>query len=261
MRSLSIAATGMLAQQLNVETISNNIANMNTTAFKRQRAEFQDLLYQNQRRAGAASSDANTVVPSGIQLGLGVRAAAVYRITEQGNVTTTGNSLDVAMQGKGWFQVELPSGETAYTRAGSFQLSAEGKIVTADGYTVKGGGTIPRDAIDISINTSGEVLVKQPAQSQLQRVGQFELASFANDAGMQAIGDNLFQNTPASGDPVTGTAGRQGFGTTLQGFLETSNVNTVQEVTNLITAQRAYEMNSKVIQASDEMLKTMNQIR
>jgi flagellar basal-body rod protein FlgG len=261
MRSLSIASTGMLAQQLNVETISNNIANMNTTAFKRQRAEFQDLIYQNQRRAGAASSDANTIVPSGIQLGLGVRAAAVYRITEQGNLTTTGNSLDMAVQGKGWFQVEMPSGETAYTRAGSFQLSAEGKIVTADGYTVKGGGTIPRDALDITINTSGEVLVKQAGQAQLQRVGQFELASFANDAGLQASGDNLFQNTTASGDPVTGTAGRQGFGTLLQGFLETSNVNTVQEVTNLITAQRAYEMNSKVIKAADEMMSSLNQMR
>jgi flagellar basal-body rod protein FlgG len=261
MRSLSIASTGMLAQQLNVETISNNIANMNTTAFKRQRAEFQDLIYQNQRRAGAASSDANTIVPSGIQLGLGVRAAAVYRITEQGNLTTTGNSLDMAVQGKGWFQVEMPSGETAYTRAGSFQLSAEGKIVTADGYTVKGGGTIPKDALDITINTSGEILVKQAGQAQLQRVGQFELASFANDAGLQASGDNLFQNTTASGDPVTGTAGRQGFGTLLQGFLETSNVNTVQEVTNLITAQRAYEMNSKVIKAADEMMSSLNQMR
>jgi flagellar basal-body rod protein FlgG len=261
MRSLSIASTGMLAQQLNVETISNNIANMNTTAFKRQRAEFQDLLYQNQRRAGAASSDANTIVPSGIQLGLGVRAAAVYRITEQGNLTTTGNSLDVALQGKGWFQVEMPTGETAFTRAGSFQLSAEGKIVTADGYTVKGGGTVPRDALDITINTSGEVLVKQAGQAQMQRVGQFELASFANDAGLQSAGDNLFQNTTASGDAVTGIAGRQGFGTLLQGFLETSNVNTVQEVTNLITAQRAYEMNSKVIQASDEMMSALNQLR
>ncbi|MFO0292355.1 MAG: flagellar basal-body rod protein FlgG [Rhodospirillales bacterium] len=261
MRSLSIAATGMLAQQLNVETISNNIANMNTTAFKRQRAEFQDLLYQNQRRAGAASSDANTIVPSGIQLGLGVRAAAVYRITEQGNLTTTGNTLDVALQGKGWFQIEMPTGETAYTRAGSFQLSPEGKIVTADGYTVKGGGTVPRDALDVSINTSGEVLVKQPGQAQLQRVGQFELASFANDAGLQSAGDNLFMNTTASGDAVTGIAGRQGFATLLQGFLETSNVNTVQEVTNLITAQRAYEMNSKVIQASDEMMSSLNQLR
>lgn len=261
MRSLSIAATGMLAQQLNVETISNNIANMNTTAFKRQRAEFQDLLYQNQRRAGAASSDANTIVPSGIQLGLGVRAAAVYRITEQGNLTTTGNSLDVALQGKGWFQVEMPTGETAFTRAGSFQLSPEGKIVTADGYTVKGAGTVPRDALDITINTSGEVMVKQQGQAQMQRVGQFELASFANDAGLQSAGDNLFQNTTASGEPVTGIAGRQGFGTLLQGFLETSNVNTVQEVTNLITAQRAYEMNSKVIQASDEMMSALNQLR
>jgi flagellar basal-body rod protein FlgG len=261
MRSLSIAATGMLAQQLNVETISNNIANMNTTAFKRQRAEFQDLLYQNQRRAGAASSDANTIVPSGIQLGLGVRAAAVYRITEQGNLTTPGNTLDVALQGKGWFQIEMPTGETAYTRAGSFQLSPEGKIVTADGYTVKGGGTVPRDALDVSINTSGEVLVKQPGQAQLQRVGQFELASFANDAGLQSAGDNLFMNTTASGDAVTGIAGRQGFATLLQGFLETSNVNTVQEVTNLITAQRAYEMNSKVIQASDEMMSSLNQLR
>jgi flagellar basal-body rod protein FlgG len=261
MRSLSIAATGMLAQQLNVETISNNIANMNTTAFKRQRAEFQDLLYQNQRRAGAASSDATTIVPAGIQLGLGVRAAAVYRITEQGNLTTTGNTLDVALQGKGWFQIEMPTGETAYTRAGSFQLSPEGKIVTADGYTVKGGGTVPRDALDVSINTSGEVLVKQPGQAQLQRVGQFELASFANDAGLQSAGDNLFMNTTASGDAVTGIAGRQGFATLLQGFLETSNVNTVQEVTNLITAQRAYEMNSKVIQASDEMMSSLNQLR
>jgi flagellar basal-body rod protein FlgG len=261
MQALRTAATGMAAQSMNVEVISNNIANMNTVAFKRQRAEFQDLIYQNQRRAGAASSDANTIVPSGIQLGLGVRAAAVYRITEQGNLTTTGNSLDMAVQGKGWFQVEMPSGETAYTRAGSFQLSAEGKIVTADGYTVKGGGTIPKDALDITINTSGEILVKQAGQAQLQRVGQFELASFANDAGLQASGDNLFQNTTASGDPVTGTAGRQGFGTLLQGFLETSNVNTVQEVTNLITAQRAYEMNSKVIKAADEMMSSLNQMR
>jgi flagellar basal-body rod protein FlgG len=261
MRSLNVAATGMLAQQLNVETISNNIANMNTTAFKRQRAEFQDLLYQNQRRAGAASSDANTIVPSGIQIGLGVKAVAVYRITEQGNLTTTGNTLDVALQGKGWFQIELPTGETAYTRAGSFQLSAEGKIVTADGYTVRGAGTIPRDATDVTINTSGEVLVKQPSSTQVTRVGQLELATFANEAGLQATGDNLFQSTTASGDPVTGTAGRSGFGTTLQGFLETANVNTVQEVTNLITAQRAYEMNSKVIQTSDEMLSTLNQLR
>ncbi|MBI3451774.1 MAG: flagellar basal-body rod protein FlgG [Rhodospirillales bacterium] len=261
MRSLSVAATGMLAQQLNVETISNNIANMNTTAFKRQRAEFQDLLYQNQRRAGANSSDSGTVVPSGVQIGLGVKTAAIYRIMEQGNLTTTGNTLDVALQGKGFFQIELPSGEIAYTRAGSFQLSAEGKIVTADGYAVKGGGTIPKDAIDVTVNANGEVLIKQAGQSTISRVGQFELSTFPNEGGLQAMGDNNFVQTSASGDPVTGTAGKAGFGSILQGFLETSNVNTVSEITNLITAQRAYEMNSKVIQASDEMLSALNQLR
>jgi flagellar basal-body rod protein FlgG len=261
MRSLSIASTGMLAQQLNVETISNNIANMNTTAFKRQRAEFQDLLYQSQRRVGASSSDNNTIVPAGVQVGLGVKAAAVYRITEQGNLTTTGNVLDLALQGRGYFTVELPSGDTAYTRAGSFQLSSEGKIVTADGYPVRGAGTIPRDATEVQVNANGEVLVKQAGQSTFNRVGQFELATFANEAGLNSLGSNLFQNTAASGDAVTGTAGRQGFATVLQGFLETSNVNTVSEITNLITAQRAYEMNSKVIQASDEMLNTLNQLR
>jgi flagellar basal-body rod protein FlgG len=261
MRSLSVAATGMMAQQQNVEVISNNIANMNTTSYKRQRAEFQDLLYQSSRRVGSASSDNGTVVPSGVQFGLGVKTAAVYRITEQGNLTTTGNTLDVALQGKGYFQIELPTGETAYTRAGSFQLSAEGKIITADGYTVKGGGTIPKDAIDVSINANGEVMVKVAGQSSVSRVGQFELGTFANDAGLQALGDNNFLQTPASGDAVTGTAGKSGFGTVLQGFLETSNVNTVSEVTNLISAQRAYEMNSKVIQASDEMLNVLNSLR
>src|SRR5262245_46499314 len=261
MRALNIAASGMLAQQTNVEVISNNIANMNTTGFKRQRAEFQDLLYQNERRVGAQSSDQGTVVPSGVQLGVGVKTAAVYRITEQGNLITTGNTLDVALQGKGFFEIELPSGDTAYSRAGSFQLSSDGKIVTADGFTVKGAGTIPKDAIDITINANGEIFVKQPAKTALTRVGQFELATFANDAGLQATGDNLFLQTAASGDAVSGTAGNQGFATTLQGFLETANVNTVQEVTNLITAQRAYEMNSKVIQASDEMLQTLNQLR
>ncbi len=261
MRSLSTAATGMLAQQLNVETISNNIANMNTTGFKRQRAEFQDLLYQSQRRVGAVSSDTGTVLPSGVQIGLGVKTAAVVRNTEQGNLQTTGNTLDLALQGKGFFQVELPSGETAYTRAGSFQLSAAGAIVTVDGYTVKGGGTIPSDSLDITVNTNGEVYVKQAGKTALTRVGQFELASFPNDAGLQATGDSLYLQTAASGNAVTGTAGKAGFATTLQGYLETSNVNTVQEITNLITAQRAYEMNSKVIQASDEMLQSLNQLR
>ncbi len=261
MRSLSIASTGMLAQQLNVETISNNIANMNTTAFKRQRAEFQDLLYQNQRRVGASSSDQNTVVPAGVQIGLGVKTTAVYRITEQGNLMTTGNTLDVALQGKGFFQVRMPSGETAFTRAGSFQLGTTGQVVTADGYEVVGAGTVPSNATDVSINQNGEIFVKQQGTATLNRVGQFSLATFVNDAGLEAIGGNMLLQTPASGSPVTGNAGGNGFGTVLQGFLETSNVNTVQEVTNLITAQRAYEMNSKVIQASDEMLNTLNQMR
>ncbi len=260
MRSLSIAATGMLAQQLNVEVISNNIANMNTTAYKRQRAEFQDLLYQNERRVGSQSSDNNTFVPAGVQLGLGVKTTAVYRITEQGNLTTTGNQLDLAMQGKGYFTITLPDGTLAYTRAGSFQLDQNGNIVTADGFKVSGAGQIPSNATSITINSSGQIFYSQQGQTQLTQAGQFQLATFVNDTGLTALGGNNFQPTQASGNAVTGTAGTQGFGTILQGFLESSNVNTVQEITNLIGAQRAYEMNSKVIQASDEMLQTINQM-
>jgi len=260
MRALNIAATGMLAQQLNVEVISNNIANMNTTAFKRQRAEFQDLLYQNEVVVGSTSSDTGTIVPAGIQLGLGVRTAAVYRMTGQGQIVTTENSLDLAIQGKGYFQVTLPSGETAYTRAGSFQLSPEGQIVTANGYTVLPGVTVPNDAVDVTVNSSGEVQVTIAGQVQPQTVGQLELATFPNEVGLQALGDNLFAETPASGSPTTGVPGATGFGTVLQGFLETSNVDVVQEITNLIRAQRAYEMNSKVIETSDQMLQTMTQL-
>jgi len=258
MRSLSIAATGMLAQQLNVEVISNNIANMNTTAYKRQRAEFQDLLYQNDRRVGSQAADNNAIVPAGVELGLGVKTAAVYRITEQGNLTTTGNQLDLAIQGKGYFQVTLPDNTTAYTRAGSFQLDQNGNIVTADGLKITGANAIPSNATSITINQSGQVFVSQQGQTQLAAAGQFSLVSFVNDTGLQPIGNNMFVQTQASGNPVLGTAGNQGFGTILQGFLESSNVNTVQEITNLISAQRAYEMNSKVIQASDEMLQTLN---
>jgi flagellar basal-body rod protein FlgG len=261
MRALSIAATGMLAQQLNVEVISNNIANMNTTAYKRQRAEFQDLLYQDERRVGSTSSDAGTIVPSGIQLGLGVRTAAVYRMTGQGNLMSTENTLDLAVQGKGFFQIELPSGEIAYTRAGSFQLSPLGEIVTADGYVVLPGITIPDDAIDATVNTSGEVLVTLTGEVTPQNVGQIELTSFANQVGLQAMGNNLFLETTASGPPITGVPGETGFGTVLQGFLETSNVDVVREITNLIRAQRAYEMNSKVIETADQMLQTASQMR
>ena len=261
MRSLNIAATGMLAQQLNVEVISNNIANMNTTAYQRRRAEFQDLLYQNIRSVGATSSSDGEVVPSGAQVGLGVRTAAVYRITQQGNLMSTENTFDVAIQGDGYFQIEMPNGETAYTRAGSFQLSPEGVIVTADGNRVLPGITIPNDATDVTVNASGEVLVKTPGNVAPTVVGQFQLAVFANEAGLNPVGDNLLEETPASGDPVTGVPGTDGFGTVRQGFLETSNVNVVSEITNLITAQRAYELNSKVIQTSDEMMSTLTQMR
>ncbi len=261
MRALSIAATGMLAQQLNVEVISNNIANVNTTGFKRLRAEFQDLLYQDLRSVGTSSSDGGNLVPAGVQIGLGVKTAAVYSINEQGNLIVTENPLDLAIQGQGYFKVTLPNGDTAYTRAGSFQLSDQGTIVTADGYEVQPGITIPTDALTITINSNGEVLVKLDGQVSEQNVGQFELATFANVAGLRPIGDNLFLETAASGQATTDLPGAPGTGTLTQGFLETSNVNVVQEITNLITAQRAYEMNSKVIQAADEMMATVNQLR
>lgn len=261
MRSLDIGATGMLAQQLNVEVISHNIANMNTTAYTRRRAEFQDLLYQNLRRVGSDSSDTGTIVPAGVQIGLGVKTAAVYRITEQGNLTLTENTFDLAINGDGYFQVQLPNGDTAYSRAGSFQISADGEIVTADGFTVEPAISIPPDAVDVTVNASGQVLVQQDGQVTPSNVGQLQLAIFSNEAGLLAIGDNLFLETPASGTPTTGNPGSPGTGTIQQGFLETSNVNVVEEITNLITAQRAYEMNSKVIETSDQMMSTLNNIR
>ena len=261
MRSLDIGATGMLAQQLNVEVISHNIANMNTTAFTRRRVEFQDLLYQTLRRTGSQSADDGSIVPAGVQIGLGVKTAAVYRITEQGNLTLTENSLDTAINGEGYFQITLPNGETAYTRSGAFQLSQDGTIVTVDGFTAQPNITVPANAIDITINSSGEVLVKVDGQVAPQNIGQFQLATFANEAGLLSIGDNLFVETPASGTAATGTPGSNGFGQIQQGFLETSNVNVVEEITNLISAQRAYEMNSKVIETSDQMMATVSNIR
>ena len=259
-RALSIAATGMLAQQTNVEVISNNIANMNTTSYTRRRTEFNDLLYQDLRRVGSTSSDAGTIVPAGVQLGLGVKTAAVYRISEQGSLLSTDNSLDVALQGKGYFQITLPSGETAYTRDGSFQLSPTGQIVNHNGFQVQGVGTIPVDATSISINAQGQVYYKQDGVIDPGNAQQFSLASFANEAGLEAIGDNLYLATPASGQATAGLPGNPGFGSILQGFLETSNVNVVSEITDLISAQRAYEMNSKVIKAADEMASTINQM-
>ena len=261
MRSLSIAATGMLAQQRNVEVVSNNLANMNTTGFMRRRTEFHDLLYQNLRRVGSTSSDAGNVVPTGVQLGLGVKLAAVYRIHEQGNLNPTDNAFDLAIQGQGFFQIEMPNGDTAYTRDGTFQLNADGEIVTHDGYPVEPNITVPNNAIDVVINTSGEVLVKLDGQVNYSNVGQLQTAIFPNDAGLEAIGSNLYLETPASGAATTSTPGSTGYGTVLQGFLETSNVNAVEEISNLISAQRAYEMNSKVIQTSDDMMASLSNMR
>jgi len=261
MKALSIASTGMLAQQLNVEVISNNLANMNTHGYKRQRVEFQDLLYQNLERVGAASSDTGTVVPSGIQIGVGVRTGSVYRITEQGNLVTTGNTYDMAVNGEGYFRIEQPDGTDAYTRAGTFQLSPDGQIVNAEGYVVAPGITVPPEAVDVSINPQGEVQVKLAGQVDPQTMGQLELVTFPNPAGLEAIGENMLLETPASGLASVGVPGTDGYGTIMQGFLETSNVNAVEEITSLITAQRAYEMNSKVISTADEMLSTTSNLR
>jgi flagellar basal-body rod protein FlgG len=261
MRSMNIASTGMLAQQTNVEVISNNIANMTTTGFKRRRAEFQDLLYQNMRRVGSTSSDTGTVVPSGVQIGLGVKTAAIYRIHEQGSLSNTENRFDLALRGNGYFRIRLPSGEAAYTRDGTFALSPAGEIVTADGFTLEPGITIPQNARDVTINASGEVLVKIDGQIQPQNVGQIQVSIFPNEGGLEAIGENLMLETPASGAAVQGVASSPGFATIMQGFVETSNVNVVNEITNLITAQRAYEMNSRVITASDEMMQALTRLR
>jgi flagellar basal-body rod protein FlgG len=260
MSAMSIAATGMQAQQLNVEVISNNIANMNTTGYKQQQPEFEDLLYQNLRRVGATSSDANTIVPAGIQLGTGVNTGAVYRITTQGTLQQTGNALDLAIQGQGYFQVLLPNKQIAYTRAGSFQLSPQGQIVTQDGYTVEPGISVPQNATSISIDSTGQVQATVPGQVAPQIVGQLTLATFYNDAGLQAMGNNLLLQTASSGAPVTAAPGSTGFGTIQEGFLESSNVDPVEEITNLITAQRAYEMNSKVITVADQMMQDINQL-
>ena len=261
MRSLSIAATGMLAQQTNVDVISNNIANMNTTAFKRQRAEFQDLLYQQVSRPGAVAGGGDARTPAGIQIGAGVKTGGVYRIAEQGALTKTDNRYDMAIQGQGFFQFYLVSGETAYTRAGSFQTSDQGELVTNDGYPVQPGITIPQGAVDVIVSKTGEVQIKLAGQAELQTVGQLQLASFISEAGLEAMGDNLFKETQASGQPVVATPGEPGFGTISQGFLEASNVNPVSEITALITAQRAYEMNSRIVKAADEMLQTTSQLR
>ncbi len=261
MRSLDIGATGMMAQQLNVDVISNNIANMTTTGFKRQRAAFQDLIYQNLKRPGSTSSDSGTTLPSGLQVGLGVKTGAVYREHGQGTVQMTENELDVAILGRGFFQVDMPNGDTAYTRDGTFQINENGEIVTVQGYTVVPGITVPANTTGIDINAQGEIIATIQGQTAVSNLGQFQMADFVNPVGLDAIGDNFYLETDASGAPVTGTAGDEQFGRLEQGALEQSNVDVVSEITKLITAQRAYEMNSNVISTSDEMLQTVSQLR
>ena len=256
MMALRTAATGMAAQQLNVEVISNNIANMNTVGFKRQSAVFEDLLYQTYEQPGAQSSDQGNVVPTGVQIGAGVKAGSVYRITGQGTLTNTGNAFDLALNGQGYFQVLLPSGETAYTRAGNFSTNAQGQIVTADGYLVQPSITIPANSTNITISQTGQVQATVGGAAAPTVVGQLTLATFFNDAGLDAQGNNLFKESAASGPPTVGNPGQPGFGVVLQGYTEASNVDPVSEITNLIVAQRAYEMNSKVVSTADQMLST-----
>jgi flagellar basal-body rod protein FlgG len=259
--ALRTAATGMAAQQLNVEVISNNIANMNTVGYKKQRAEFEDLLYQDVQRAGSQSSDTGTIVPTGIQIGAGVTTGSVYRITTQGSPTQTGNTLDLAVNGLGYFQVLLPSGETAYTRAGNLSMSATGQIVTSDGYPILPQITIPAGSTGLTISPAGQVQVLAGTATTPTTVGQIQLATFFNEAGMEATGNNLYMETAASGPPTVGLPNANGVGAIMQGYTEASNVDPVTEISSLIVAQRAYEMNSKVISTADQMLQTNNQMK
>ena len=261
MMALRTAATGMAAQQLNVEVISNNIANMNTIGFKEQRAQFSDLLYQDVERPGSQSSDTGTIVPTGIQIGTGVKAGATYRIDTQGAPTQTGNALDLAINGAGFIQVLLPSGQTAYTRAGNLSMNAQGQVVTPDGYQIIPQIAIPAGSTNITISQAGQVQVTAPGATAPSIVGTIQLATFPNDAGLEATGNNLLLETSASGAPTVGVPGVNGVGTLMQGYTEASNVDSVSEISNLIIAQRAYEMNSKVITSADQMLSTASQMK
>jgi len=261
MRALSIAATGMEAQQMRVEVISNNIANMSTTAYNARRAEFADLHYQLVSRAGTINSADGAILPTGVQLGLGVRAAAVSMDVAQGSISQTSSSLDLALEGQGYLEITLPSGTSAFTRDGALKRSAEGQVVTSDGYPLVPDVTIPDDARDISINAAGEVYAYFIDQVQPQLLGQITLATFTNQKGLEAIGSNLYIETEASGPALTGEPGTEGRGTLRQGYLEDSSVDAVREITDLIEAQRGYELNAKVITAADQMLSATTQIR
>lgn len=260
LRSLFIAATGMEAQKTNVDVISNNLANANTVGFKKSRADFQDLMYQSVVAPGTTSAE-GSMVPSGIQIGLGVKPVAVTKIFDQGDFVHTGNTLDMVIEGNGFFQITMPDGTTAYTRAGAFKLDNTGKIVSSDGYQLAPGITIPSNALGIAVGSDGTITVTQPGSTTPTQIGQIQLARFVNPGGLSALGKNLFSPTASSGDPTTGNPGVDGFGTINQGFTELSNVNVVEEMVNMIISQRAYEMNSKAVQASDEMQQVTNNLK
>ncbi|MCV6608737.1 MAG: flagellar basal-body rod protein FlgG [Campylobacterales bacterium] len=259
-RSLYTAATGMKAQQLSIDTISNNISNVNTGGYKKQRAEFADLFYQTMEYAGTSTS-ATTISPTGIEVGLGVRPTSIQKIFTEGTLKETGNSLDIAITGEGFFQVLLPDGNTGYTRNGSFKMDANGTVTTSDGYPLQPQLTIPADTTQITIGADGTVSIMQAGQTAATQLGNIELADFINPAGLHALGDNNYINTAASGAPIVGTPGLNGLGQTRQRFLELSNVQLVEEMTDLITGQRAYEASSKAITTSDEMLSTVNGLK
>ena len=259
-RSLWTSATGMQAQELNIDVISNNLANVNTSGFKKSRAEFQDLLYESLRPAGAASS-ADTTIPTGVQLGHGARPSAVQKMFSQGDFQNTESELDWAIEGDGFFQIELPNGDTSYSRCGEFKLDADGRIVNADGFLLVPQLTVPTDTVSITVGMDGTVSVIQADDPIPREIGSIQLARFVNPAGLRSLGKNLFVPTVGSGDEIVGTPGQDGFGTIAQGFLERSNVSVVDEMVNMITAQRAYETNSKVIQTADDMLQMANNLK
>ncbi len=258
MRALSIAAAGMAAQEKNVEVIANNVANINTTGFKRARAEFTDLLYQAERTAGTPNRGDDTEIPEGSSVGLGVRLAAIRNLNMQGTLARTSNKFDLALNGRGWFQIAGEGGEVLYTRAGAFNKNANGQLVTVDGNLVTPEITVPDNASDVMVNAAGIVFARIGSTNQIQQLGQLTIANFPNEAGLDPLGGNLFRETEASGSPVIGIPGEEGYASIQQGYLENSNVDPVKEITELISAQRAYEMNSKVIQAADDMYSTLS---